>query len=224
MRRTDGGSVIPEAVPFDLRSTDRLLATTRSVRKRLDFDRPVEPDVILDCLRLAVQAPTAGHSQGWRWMIVTEQALKDAIADIYREGGRDWLEQQVAEATTPQTRKAYEGAIYLAENLQRAPVFVIPCLNQPVASSNAEAATWYGSVIPAAWSFQLSLRSRGLGSVWTTGHLFQERKVADVLGIPEDVTQVVLLPVAYTRGIDVRPAQRPPGEEITYWNRWGDTL
>jgi hypothetical protein len=154
--------VISEEVPFDISSTDRLLETTRSVRKRLDFDRPVEPEFVIDCLRLAVQAPTAGNSQGWRWMVVTEQPVKDAIADIYREGGRDWLEQQLAGATTRQTRKAYEGAIYLAENLQRVPVFVIPCLNQHVGSRNAEAATWYGSIIPAAWSFQLALRSRGL--------------------------------------------------------------
>lgn len=211
--------------PFDLAETDRLLSTTRAVRRRLDLDRPVDPEVILDCIRLAVQAPTGSNSQTWRWMVVTEDAKRTAIAEAYNEVGKAYLESAAAtEAGDEQTRRVYESALALTDVLHRVPVHVIPCIEGPVdLSSNGAAASAYGSIMPAAWSFLLALRSRGLGSVWTTLHLFQEAHVADLLGIPDTITQVALFPVAHTVGTDFRPAARPPVEDITFWNDWGTT-
>ncbi|HVW81835.1 MAG TPA: nitroreductase family protein [Mycobacteriales bacterium] len=211
--------------PFDLAETDRLLSTTRAVRKRLDLDRPVERDVILECLRLAVQAPTQSNSQTWRWMVVTDQDKKDIVAEAYRKVGLGYLEQAAGSELDPQTRRVYESAVALARLLEKVPAMVIPCVKKDYdpASGNAVAASVYGSIIPATWSFQLALRSRGLGSVFTTLHLFQEQVVAQALGIPDDVLQIALLPVAYTLGTDFKPAKRPPVEQITYWNQWGTT-
>jgi nitroreductase len=201
---------------------DELLSTTRAVRKRLDLDRPVEREVILECLRLAVQAPTASNSQGWRWVVVTDPKRRAALADLYRSVGLAYLESAASTQPEGQTRRVYESAVHLAGILERVPVHVIPCVQPAVdLSSNLAAASAYASIIPAAWSFQLALRSRGLGSVWTTLHLGRERDAAELLGIPDDVTQVGLLPVAYTLGTDFRPAARPPVEEITYWDGWG---
>lgn len=209
---------------FDTAVTDRLLSTTRSVRKRLDLNRPVEPDVILECLRLAVQAPTASNGQNWRWLVVTDPAKRVELARLYAEGGADYLKSAAERELDPQTRRVYESAIHLADVLGRVPVHVIACLqgradNMP----NILAASMYGSIIPAAWSFMLALRSRGLGSAWTTMHLLKEKEAAELLGIPGDITQVALLPVAYTVGDDFKPAERPPVETITYWDTWGDT-
>jgi nitroreductase len=210
--------------PFDLTETDRLLSTTRAVRKRLDLDRPVEREVILDCLRLAVQAPTASNSQTWRWMVVTDPEKRKVIADSYRKMGEGYLAQAAKEERDPQGKRVYESAFALTEFLERVPVHVIPCVSHTFDPSvNAIAAGIYASIIPAAWSFQLALRSRGLGSAWTTLHLFDADTVAEALGIPEDVTQIALLPVAYTIGTDFKPAQRPPVENITYWDTWGET-
>jgi nitroreductase len=211
------------ATPYDLETTDSLLSTTRAVRLRLDFDRPVENDVILDCLRLAIQAPTGSNRQDWRWVVVTEPELKDAVADAYRRGGMDYLKERLATATDdPRQMRIHESAMYLAENMQRAPVLVIPCIERQLdLSSNAAAAGAYGSILPAVWSFQLALRARGLGSAWTTLHLSHADDVAAMLGIPDSVTQIALLPVAYTKGTDFRPARRRPIEEIAHWNRWG---
>ncbi|HET9078362.1 MAG TPA: nitroreductase family protein [Acidimicrobiales bacterium] len=208
---------------FDLTQTDRLLATTRSVRKRLDVSRPVPAEVVLDCLRLAVQAPTGSNSQGWRWMVVTDADKRRELARLYNEGGRGYLESSAGRAMDDQTRKVYESALYLTDILAEVPVHVIPCIQGRVEDmANAAAAGLYGSVIPAAWSFMLALRSRGLGAAWTTLHLIKEKEAAELLGIPYDrVTQVALLPVAYTVGLDFKPAQRPPVEEITYWDSWG---
>ncbi len=209
--------------PFDLAETDRLLSTTRAVRKRLDLDRPVPREVILECLRLAVQAPTQSNSQTWRWMVVTEPEKKAVVAEAYRKIGMSYLEQAAGTEKDPQTQRVYESAVELARLLERVPAMVIPCVKKDYdpAHGNAVAASVYGSIIPATWSFQLALRSRGLGSVFTTLHLFQEKAVAEALGIPDDVLQIALLPVAYTIGTDFKPAQRPPVEQITYWNEWG---
>lgn len=210
--------------PFDTTVTDRLLTTTRSVRKRLDLDRPVEPEVILDCLRLAVQAPTASNGQNWRWLVVTEPAKRAELARLYREGGDEYLRSAALREQDDQTRRVYESAVFLTEILDRVPVHVIPCLEGRADNApNVMAAAMYASIIPAAWSFMLALRSRGLGSVWTTLHLIKEKEAAELLGIPDTVTQVALLPVAYTKGDDFKPASRPPVETITYWDGWGAT-
>jgi nitroreductase len=211
-------------VTMDIASTDHLLSTTRAVRRRLDLERPVEPEIVLDCLRLAVQAPTGSNAQGWRWVVVTDAAKRAELSRLYAEGGADYLRSAARQEMHPQTRRVYESAIHLTEILGRVPVHVIPCIDRRAENApNVVAASMYGSIIPAAWSFMLALRSRGLGSVWTTLHLVKEKEAADLLGIPNTVTQVALLPVAYTTGGDFKPAQRPPVEGITYWDAWGAT-
>jgi nitroreductase len=211
---------------IDLASADLLLSTTRSVRRRLDFDRPVDRDVLLECLNLAVQAPSGSDRQTWRWMIVTDPDLKRRIAAIYREEGEGYLRRSLAaaeESGDAPRRRVFESALYLAENFERAPAFVIPCIAEDLeAKDQTGVIAALGSVVQAAWSFQLALRARGLGSTWTTLHLGQAEAVADLLGIPDGITQVSLIPVAYTKGLDFRPARRPPVEEITHWNHWDD--
>jgi nitroreductase len=208
---------------FDTAQTDLLLSTTRAVRRRLDLDRPVEPDVILECLELAHQSPIGGNHEVRRWVVVTEQELKDGLADLYRVNAMPYLRSRVEEPTDDVVqRRVGDSALFLAENLQRAPALVVACTVEPLdLSSNARAASAYGSVMPAVWSFQLALRSRGLGSAWTTLHLGEAAAAAELLGIPDGVTQIALLPVAYTKGTDFKPARRTPIRELTYWNRWG---
>jgi nitroreductase len=208
---------------MEISSVDELLSTTRAVRKRLDLSRPVEREVILECLRLAVQAPTGGDSQDWRWVVVTDAEKRAAIAEIYNSVGAEYLARKATTATDPQTRRVYESATALTSTLADVPVYVIPCIERRMEDLPlVAAASAWGSILPAAWSFLLALRSRGLGSVWTTLHLAKEREVAELLGIPDSVTQVALFPVAYTIGTDFKPANRPPVEEITSWNTWGE--
>lgn len=207
---------------MDIASVDELLTTTRSVRKRLDLTRPVGRDVILECIRLAMQAPTASNAQDWRWLVITDAGKRAAIADIYRSIGADYLGYAAKEASDPQTRRVYASAQRLTDTLAQVPVHVIPCLENRIDNSNVLlAASAWASIIPAGWSFLLALRSRGLGSVWTTMHLAKEHEVAELLGIPPTVTQAALFPVAYTIGTDFRPAKRPPAESVTFWDGWG---
>jgi nitroreductase len=207
---------------MDLATVDQLLSTTRAVRKRLDVSRPVERDVILECLQLAMQAPTASNEQNWRWLVVTDADKRAAIADVYRRCAGDYMVRAAEQASDPQTRRVYQSADALTGILADVPVHVIPCIERRIDGTPlpVAAAAW-ASIIPAAWSFQLALRSRGLGSVYTTLHLVKEREVADLLGIPHSVTQAALLPVAYTIGTDFKPAKRPPAETVTSWNTWG---
>ncbi|OBJ31980.1 nitroreductase [Mycobacterium colombiense] len=208
---------------MDIATVDELLSTTRSVRKRLDLTRPVSREVILECIQLAMQAPTASNAQDWRWLVITDADKRAAIAEIYRSIGAQYLAYAADNATDPQTQRVYQSAMSLTETLADVPVHVIPCIDQRIdgAALGIAAAAW-ASIIPAGWSFLLALRSRGLGSVWTTMHLFKEQEVAELLGIPPTVTQAALFPVAYTVGTDFRPAKRPPAETITFWDSWGD--
>jgi nitroreductase len=210
---------------FDLAMTDELLATTRAVRKRLDLDRKVPREVIMECLELAVQAPTGSNSQGWRWLIVDDAKKKQALADLYRKGGEAYLTaagEQAKQAGNVQTQRVYDSAMYLIDILHKVPMHVIPCLEgRPAAGTPATLlAGYYGSIFPAVWSFQLAARARGLGTVLTTLHLLYEKEAAAVLGIPDHIQQVALLPVAYTKGTDFKRAARPPVSNITHWNTW----
>ncbi len=211
---------------FPLEITDKLLSTTRSVRRRLDFQRAVSPEVVMDCLRLAIQAPTGSNRQGWRWLVVTDEELRRELGRLYRKGAGDYLEQGLAQARkdgAAQNERVFDSAVYLAENLERAPVHVIPCIeaNLPDDPPRFMWAGLLGSILPAVWSFQLALRSRGLGSVFTTLHLRCESEAAALLGVPDGFMQAALIPVAHTLGSRFRPAERRPLEEVVHTNTWG---
>lgn len=209
--------------PDQLGAIDHLLTTTRAVRRRFDFDRPVDEQVLLECIDIAQQAPTGSNTQGWRFVVITDPGLRGQLAELYRRGAGDYLEQSRDRARDAQSRRVYESAIYLARNLERVPVHVLPCIHGRPGADVAGNAGLFGSIIPAAWSFMLALRSRGLGSVWTTLHLHHEREAAELLGIPDTVTQAGLIPVGHYTGTDFRPVRRRPAAEITYWNGWKGT-
>ncbi|MEV6823499.1 nitroreductase family protein [Amycolatopsis sp. NPDC051102] len=198
---------------------ETVLTTTRSVRRKLDLDREVPQDVLDDCLRIAQQAPAAGSMAAqFRWLLVRDAGTKAKIAAYNRE---------TAEAAWAQyghlvEERALKSAQHLVRNLERVPVLAIPCMiGRPPADAFSQSA-YFGSVYPAIWSFQLALRARGLGSSICGYHLQDhEADVAEQLGIPDDVTQISLLAVAYTTQRDFLPATRPAVEDITYLDTWG---
>lgn len=211
-------------------SIDELLTTTRSVRKRLDLNRPVEPEVIRECLDLALQAPTPGSEQRWHFIVVTDPSQREALATLYRKGAssgqKEKLQQLIAAAANAKeaadlTRMA-DSALYLTEHLHEVPVYVIPCIEGRAENLSAvEQAALWGAILPAAWSFMLAARSRGLGTILTIFHLYFEREAADALDIPyEQITQIGLIPVAYTLGTDFKPAVRKPLDKVLHWDRW----
>lgn len=205
-----------------------VLTTTRSVRKRLDFDKPVDRSVVTECLDVALQAPTGSNSQGWQWMVIEDADKKKTIADFYAKNFAWYASQSkpeyAADDVRTQSRDAVvDSAQYLADNFHRAPFLVIPLIAGRLdegSNTMSQASSW-GSILPAVWSFMLALRARGLGSAWTTLHLPNEREVADLLGIPfEEYTQAGLFPVAYTKGTDFKLAKRLPAEQLTHWDTW----
>ena len=210
---------------FDLAMTNHLLATTRTVRKRLDLDRAVPREAILECLDLALQAPNGSNRQNWRWIVIDDAAKKAEIGARYKRIAEDYAIQQGGaelaklDARVARILKSYS---WLAANLHRAPAMVVPTVEgRPEADwSGSRMAAHWGSVFPAVWSFQLALRARGLGSALTTLHLDEEARVARLLGVPDGWMQVALLPVAYTKGTDFRRAPRRPVDEVVNWNAW----
>ena len=202
---------------------DQLLSTTRAVRKRLDLDRPVERELLEECLRLAQQAPTGSYRQDWHFLVVTDPELRAGLADLWRRGAEKYLAGVAEPETIPgMMGRVLGGVFHLRDHLHEVPVHVIPCIEGRTEgkSAFAQASRW-GSIMPAAWSFMLAARSRGLGTVWTTFHLAREQEAADLLGIPFDsVMQAALIPVAHTIGTDFKPAVRAPLDTFVRWDRW----
>jgi nitroreductase len=232
LARPSGGSALADGRPTagEVAVIDWLLSTTRSFRRTLDLTRPVPPSVIETCLRLALQAPTSHNSQGWHWMVVTDPDKRAIIADAYRRsyegltrnGERRPRVRRWHGASRDVQRDAASAA-WLVNHLAEVPVHVIPCLLRrppPTDASIERSAAYWASIYPAVWSFQLALRSRGLGSVLTVVHLALESEVAAALGIPDAVTQTCLLPVAYTTMWTFAPAKRVPLEQRISWNSW----
>jgi nitroreductase len=206
---------------LDLPTVDKLLSTTRAVRRRLDLTRSVPLDVVVECLRLAIQAPTGSNLQTWRWLVVTDPEVRQRIAALYRDPtpGNSTTRQEPPIPDTAEHRRMMDSALYLQERIDEVPVLVIPCVE-----AVGGAAGWAPSIYPAVWSFMLALRSRGLGSVITTVHLYRRAEADELLGVPDGFVQACLVPVAYYTGADFKPARRRPVEEVTFLNHWGSSL
>jgi nitroreductase len=214
---------------MDRATVDHLLTTTRSVRKRLDLTRPVEPEIIQECLDIAIQAPTGSNAQGWYFLVVTDAQKRAQIGALYKKSWDIYAAQPNVGTEAQQHRpdqmdRVRSSAGYLAEHFGEVPVFVIPSIQGRTDNSPAWAqAGFFGSILPATWSLMLALRARGLGCAWTTLHLRYERETADILGIPATITQAALLPIAYYTGDDFKPAERLAAKKVTYWDHWGTT-
>ena len=216
-------------------NNDELLSTTRAVRKRLDFDRPVELSVLKECIEKAVQAPSGSNAQGWQFVLVTDPAKRARIGELYKQVFAMYREMPVAihhlhkesgdDTLISSQNRSTSSAEYLAENMGQAPALLIPCvagrLDQMAEAGLMGQASMFGSILPAAWSFMLAARARGLGTAWTTLHLMHEQEIAELLGIPfAEFTQVALIPIAYTKGTDFKPAYRPPVDTVLHVNNW----
>ena len=213
---------------IDIAAADKLLTTTRGVRRRIDFERPVERQVIEDCIEVAMQAPV-GAAWLTHFIAVTDPELRRKVGSHYAHISHPYLDEMEtnmrARATGPDQIKAVDKEMamhrWYTDSLHRAPVLVIVAMQGRFETAEvARQAGVYGSNLPAAWSFMLALRARGLGTCWTTLHIRREREVAELLGIPEDVTQTVLLPVGYYKGTDFKRVKRPPVADWTHWDRW----
>lgn len=203
-------------------SADEVLSTTRAVRRRLDLTRPVEREVLEECLRLAQQAPSGSNAQGWHFVVVTDAQTRAALAELWRRGAERYRTFIGPGPVDPAQARIYETVWHLADHLHEVPVHVIPCIEGRIdgARGAVQAGKW-ASIIPAAWSFMLAARERGLGTVWTSFHLSWEQEAAEILGLPYDeMMQAGLIPVAYTIGTDFRAAPRAPLDTVVHWDRW----
>ena len=206
---------------------DELLTTTRAVRKRLDLNRPVERSVVETCIDIAVQAPSGSNRQAWQWILVDDAAKKKRLADLYGEVFDKYVPMAAAAVTyAPDDIRSLRrdavttSAVYLREHFHEVPIILVPYQEGRLDDQPASAqAGYWGSVIPAVWSFMLALRARGLGSAWTTLSCRREPEVAEVLGIDHTrYMQVGMFPIAYTIGTDFKPASRIDLKSIIHWN------
>jgi nitroreductase len=209
---------------------DTLLSTTRAVRRRLDVDQPVEPNLIRECIELATQAPTGSNAQSWHFIVVTDASKRAAIGGWYRRAFESVYgdpERRLADlrdqepAYVAATRRVIDSATHLAQHMAAVPVHVIPVMESRLeGASHVRQASAWGSLLPAVWSFCLAAKARGLGTCWTTLHLMYEQEVASLLGIPDSCSQASLIPVAHTVGTDFRPGPRRDLNKVIHTDGW----
>ena len=209
-------------------SAETVLTTTRSVRKRLDLDRPVSLDLVRECLTVALQAPSGSNRQQWQWIVLTDAGQRAAVGEVYRRACYEYLDSSGAagklfaddtERSAVQQR-VHSSVAYLADTMGQVPVLVLPCLRVSSGLGEGSQAGLWGSLLPAAWSYMLAARTRGIGTAWTTLHLKYEREVAEILGLPEDVYQGALIPTAHYTGDGFKSAPRQPLDEVLHVDRW----
>jgi nitroreductase len=210
---------------------DQLLTTTRAVRKRLDFERPVPDELVRECIAVALQSPSGSNNPTMQFVVVRDEAKRRAIGEIYRQCYDTYRQldgiyigsiDKGSEHANAQQQRSAASADYLGEHMGEAPVLVLGCtLGRADGVPGMVAASLLGNILPAMWSFMLAARCRGLGTCWTTVHLMQEQAVAEVVGIPYDsVQQVCLSPLAFTKGTDFKPAARPDPDTVIHWDTW----
>jgi nitroreductase len=206
---------------------DELLTTTRTVRKRLDLERPVPMELIRECIEIALQAPSGSNRQTWHWLVITDAEKRAAIGEYYRRSVESYLESPGAAGRlhaddpdrAPVQQRVGSSVAYLGEKMGQVPVLVIPCLQVKSLGAGNQAGLW-GSILPAAWQYCLAARARGLGTAWTTLHMTYEQEISELLGLPEDIRQSVLLPTAYYTGDTFKPAARQPVDEVLHIDGW----
>jgi nitroreductase len=210
-------------------TSDEVLTTTRTVRKRLDLTRPVPLSLIRECLEIALQAPSGSNRQHWEWIVVTDPDQRAAIGKVYKRSVDEYLDAASNAgdryADDPERsaiqRRIGDSSRHLGDHMGEVPVLVLPCIRvgRNGLGAGNQAGQW-GSILPAAWSYMLAARSRGLGTAWTTLHLTYEQEVADILGLPAGIAQGVLIPTAYYTGETFKPAARTPLDEVLHLDRW----
>ena len=211
-------------------SADEVLNTTRAVRKRLDFSRPVEDDVIRECVATAMQAPSGSNRMTMQFVVVKDADKRQAIADVYKQCWAIYSSlpsfagaiKKDGDAEQAQQDRVVDSATYLSEHMGEAPALVLGCTAGRVDGVPAMmSASSMGNILPGMWSFMLAARARGLGTAWTTISLMMEKEVAEIVGIPfDEVQQACLTPLAYTVGTDFKRALRPEPDSIIHWDTW----
>jgi nitroreductase len=150
---------------MDLGTVDKLLTTTRSIRRRLDLTRPVPAAVIQECLEIAVQAPTGGDAARYHFVVVTNAAKRARLADLYRRGLEEIYPPHRVEQVQKTKPALMSSVIYLADHFHEVPVHIVPCITGREAfgalGPDAGPASFYGSILPATWSLMLALRHVG---------------------------------------------------------------
>lgn len=200
---------------LDLESVDHVLSTARSVRRNLDFERPVEPEVIFECINVSTQAPTGLGGESWRFVVVTDSGKKQQLATVYRTVITDM--QRLRGLEIKPTQQA------LMDRLHEIPAMIFVCtIGTPPGPEIPAQVGFYGSVLPSAWSLMLALRARNLGSTWTSLLASRQEEVGAILEVPEGVILTVMLPVGYMKGAKLKKANRMDARKVTFWNQWGN--
>ena len=226
---------MPDREPLDVLDA---IHTTRA--QRFLKPNPIPEDVLWEILAAALRGPTGGNQQGWGWVVVRDQATKDAIARVYSERllsayGYDRVSDEEL-GTARITRGGIEqgeigidarnrrGVVHLAEHFAEVPVIVAPVMRTAARmddSTRRSGAGLGGSIYGAVQNLMLAARAFDIGTVmtWT----FDDSSgIGELLGLPENAFVMALIPLGYLEKGRFSQARRRPLGEVVHWDRWGE--
>ena len=211
------------AVGLDM-PLDEAMRTQRAIR-RLRPD-PVDDDLILQCVELALRAPTGSNAQNWEWIVVRDPAVKAKLAKYYREA---WAIYGAAGKATvkgdEKMGRLIRAVQWQVDHFEDIPVVVVACLRggviKPFTVTPIGASSFYGSIYPAIQNFLLAARALGLGAALTTLPLWSSTLARRTLGLPWNVTPCAVIPVGWPRG-RYGPTTRKPVERVVHHDRYGN--
>jgi len=203
---------------------EEAMRTQRAIR-RLKPD-PVDDDVILKCIELALKAPTGSNAQNWQWIVVRDAEVKKKLAKSYREA---WViygtAGKVRTRGDEKMQRVVAAVQWQVDHFEEVPVLVIACLRggafKALNATPVGASSFYGSIYPAVQNFLLAARALGLGAALTTLPLWSATKARKALGLPWNVTPCAVIPVGWPRG-RYGPTTRKPVERVVHYDRYGN--
>jgi nitroreductase len=197
-----------------------IMESCRAMR-RLKPD-PVPDELISKILRAGTCAPNGGNIQKWRFLVIKDRKIKEAVQAWYKKAFDEWIGPRYLNSTPPAgvTKEKYlrqhSAVEYLTDHFADAPVWIVACVVDPKPDRST------GShIYPAVQNMLLAARALGLGATLTTRHLFYEKEAEAALGLPEGVHSYAILPIGYPMG-KFGPVKRGPLKEIVYQDRWGE--
>lgn len=199
-----------------------IMRSTRSMR-RLKPD-PVPEALLRQVLEAGTWAANGGNMQNWRFLVIRDPAVKQAVAVYYRRAWQEIVGPRYraggpAPGTTPEAfARMLAAAEHLAEHFHLAPVWIVPCMAgaTPTRTSGA-------SIYPAVQNMLLAARALGLGATLTTLYLQFEQEAEAAMGLPPNVHSYAILPLGYPMG-KFGPVRRASLSEVAYADRWGQAF
>jgi nitroreductase len=199
------------------------MLSQRAVRRLLPD--PIDDEIVLRCIGLALKAPTGSNGQNWEFVVVKDRQVKERLAERYRQSWAIYGKAaKRVSRSDPAMSKVVAAVAWQVEHFAELPVLVVACLRgsrlplvpvPPIVQSS-----YYGSIYPSVQNLLLAARAMGLGASLITLPLWNTTSARNILGLPVSVMPCCVVPLGWPRG-RYGPTTRKPVGKVVHLDRYG---